>query len=175
VSDRSYAQVIVTDCPEEQRAAARAAIYDAFGSDTLNEEPTLDQPILDKPAPLENLITWPPNPDLVLGDRYGDEECSLDQNEVIANALIAAAPGCSFAAWSDPKYEFDGAMTMYTPELGRFDGACDSNGNIHWTNEEISQFFGATPIPDRVEKALGLTWQRVLFPRDLTPVGSQLV
>jgi hypothetical protein len=160
MSDRAYAQVVIYDCPPDQRAAARAAIYDAFEAETLNEEPQIDNaPGSDR----YDAARWTPAEELVLGDRYGEEECSLDMNDTIAGAIIAAAPGATFAAWVDPKYEYPGALTMYAPDLGRFDADCDADGNPTVTGYQVRQILKANAdaiaAVAAIRTALGSAWE----------------
>lgn len=162
MSDRSYAQVIVYDCPEDQRAEAHAAIYEAFGSEGINEHPSVDTM-----PESENVMAhgrFVPAEELVLGDRYGDDECSLDMNETIADALIEAAPGATFAAWVDPKYEYAGALTAYTPALGRFDAACDADGNTTITGATVRRLMADSThdLRDALRAALGLAWDEAI-------------
>lgn len=142
MSDRSYAQVIVWDCPEDQRAACRAAIFEAFDRHT----------------------HWRAIETLVLGDRYGDDECGLDMNDTIASAIIAAAPGATFEAWVDPKYEYPGVLTAYAPDLGRWDGVCDADGTPYATSHEllglIDKAETMTALREGIDKLLGSAWQR---------------
>lgn len=158
MSDRSYAQVVVYDCPEEQRAAARAAIFEAFGGESINEQPHTDTaPGSDR----WDSARWVRTAELVLGERYGSDECSLDMNATLAAAIIEAAPGATFAAWVDPKYEYAGMLTMYSPDLGQFDSECDANGNATITSYRVRQILATNP-PDAIAGALraelGLTW-----------------
>lgn len=161
MSDRAYAQVVVYDCPEDQRAAALAAIYEAFDGESINERPSIDT------APDSRDVMAPgrfvPAADLVLGERYGDDDRSLDLNETLTDAIIAAAPGAIFAAWVDPKYEYPGALTMYAPELGRFDSVCDANGEAYIESGQVrhlltdDQYTPESTITT-LRAALGLPW-----------------
>jgi len=67
---------------------------------------------------------------LQIGEQYVDDSASLAANIEVADDLIEAAPDAAFVIWTDPKYEYLGGITMYTPELGRFDGDCDADGNV---------------------------------------------
>jgi hypothetical protein len=128
MGDYTYAQVIVYDCPEDERAAALAAIAEAFDADIadLDDHPTIDtRPGTGDygPGRFVDVET------LVLGDKYGACECAGDLSETIAAALIEAAPGSTFLTWTDPAYEWLGSLVMYAPELGLFGSECDANGN----------------------------------------------
>lgn len=173
MSDRTYAQVIVYACPEDQRAAALAAIFEAFGGEHINERPMIDTtPGAEGPASYAP-SRWVEADALVLGEKYGTDECPLDMNETIAAAIIEAAPGAAFAAWVDPKYEYSGMLTMYAPELGRFDGPCDADGNATITGYAVRDMLArpegtADTLRDRLRDALGLPWSEA-FAIDADP------
>lgn len=133
MSDRTYAQLEILDCPEDQRAALLAAITDYNDGEIVNEEPD------DDAAPL---------------GRYGWDEASLDANETIADLVIEAAPGATFETWVDPKYEYAGVITMYAPDLGRFDGPCDADGTPYVSAGELAK---ADDL-DSMRRAAGVTW-----------------
>lgn len=161
MSDRSYAQVVVYDCPTDQRDAARAAIFEAFGTESINELPTIDR----MPGSVDVMAAgrFVPATALAPGDRYGDDECALDMNETIADALIKAAPGVIFATWVDPKYEYPGALTMYAPGLGRFDTYCDAEGNATITGYAVKKLMAEAPdLREALRAALGLAWDEAI-------------
>src|SRR5207253_1503096 len=93
-----------------------------------------------------------------LGTVYGDQEASLMANDEIASALIEGAPGATFVVWVDPKYEYDGVITIYAPDLGRFDAESDSDGNIHHTNSQVRRIVAIEDIQER-RRVLGTPWE----------------
>jgi hypothetical protein len=150
MSDRTYAQVIVYDCPEDQRAAVLATLDWAR-----NERPTLDTV---KPN-TDDARTWrfPDDPELRLGERYGEDEEPLDAYETIAADLIDAAPSSTFRVWVDPKYEYPGMVIMYAPTLGRFEATCDADGMV---TVEPSELVAAARAGDtaRILQLVGAPW-----------------
>lgn len=168
MSDRTYAQVIVADCPEAQRAACREAIYDTFEADALNEEPMIDTDPGATGEASYRPSRWRRTTDLVLHERYGDDECALDMHDRIAAAIIEAAPGATFVVWVDPKYEYTGELVAYAPDLGRFDSSCDADGNPTVTAYDILR------LPDPIDRAaiearLGKAWMDRLAPAEPVP------
>lgn len=133
MSDRTYAQVEILDCPEDQRAALLAAITSYSEGEIGNEEPE------DATTPI---------------GRYGWDEANLDANETIADLIIEAAPGATFETWVDPKYEYSGVVTMYAPDLGRFDGPCDADGVPYVSAGELAK----APDLDTMRRLAGVTW-----------------
>lgn len=176
MSDRSYAQVTVYDCPEDQRAACLAAIVESFGTEYINEKPERLRAGAE-PGSMR-LADYEPVPELALGERYGDDECSLDMNETIAAAIIEAAPGATFVVWVDPKYEYAGALTAYAPDLGRFDADCDADGNPTLTAYAVRQILAETVDDDaelraRLRRALGIAHEE-RFEQYGQPAGAAL-
>lgn len=144
MSDRTYAQVIIYDCPEDQRAAALAVIRETLG-EYINEDPD------------------PDGDRVVIGDRYGDDQCSGDLSEDIAARLIDEAPGAFFRTWTDPAYEWLGSLVIYQPGLGRFDANCDADGTPCFRSDEVEAMLAAYPsgnARDRLYRRvkLGTAW-----------------
>jgi hypothetical protein len=152
MSDRTYLQVVVYDCPEAERAAALAAIRETVG-DPSNEAPDGDA--------------------LVLGERYGDDGAIGDSSGDVAAAIIDAAPGSTFATWTDPAYDWLGLLVMYAPDRGRFSAECDANGNAMVAPHEVRRMMAESLLdtepryggrwPDAalreaLSEAFGLDW-----------------
>lgn len=142
MSDHSNAQVVIYDCPPEQRAAIVEILA---GPDYWMG------------------LDWEGKPDasdeLAIGETYGDNEGSLDTNET---------PGATFVTWVDPAYEYSGALTMYAPDLGRFDSACDADGNPTITAYDVRGILAdlggiladpAADLREQLEARLGLAWE----------------
>lgn len=79
-------------------------------------------------------------------------------SDAVADRLIAL--GVSFVAWEDPKYEWLGSLVAFTPSLGRFDAACDSDGNVVLRAEEVRELFHLTD--EERDRRLGGPWDRHL-------------
>lgn len=145
MSDHSTATLVIYEVPPDQEAALRAAVNDS--DERPGEWPDEDEP-------------------LTLGEHYYVEECSLDANETLADDIIDAAPGATFAVWVDPKYEYQGVITAYTPArgLGRFDGVCTSDGDPYVTLGELERLpdlgklDGGDPLSDALARILGKAW-----------------
>ena len=138
MSDRGYCQVIVYHCPTGQRSAMLAKIEELFEFGQWDENPSSDTRTLE------------------FATVYGAEEQPLDAYDRYSAALIEVAPGSSFACWTDPKYEYPGAIVLYEPSLGRYDGRCDANGNPYLTAREIEAVLTAQDVP--IGTASGLAW-----------------
>ena len=91
---------------------------------------------------------------LALGEKYGDDEMSLGTDQEIADALIESFPSVTFEVWQDPKYEWDGTITIYAPDLGRYGGTCNSEGEPYLTARQVRDGIAAGDI----DKTLGLVW-----------------
>lgn len=117
MSDRSPLTLTVYDCPSDQAAAVLQVITEHGLCLEWEEE-----------APLDALHTR---------TQYTHTDAPLGTEADLAAALIDAAPGCAFRTWQDPKYEADGQVVMYHPDLGRCDCACNAFGDPHVTIEQI--------------------------------------
>jgi hypothetical protein len=112
MGDRSYFQVHVYDCPEDQREAARLVIADYVTAAA--EDHVLD-----------------------LTEAYTEEEVSCGSADELAPRLEEAAPGCSFVLWEDPTYVWLGSIRARTPALGSFAADCDAHGHPVFTLSEV--------------------------------------
>jgi len=110
MSDRAYLTLTIFDCPTAQ---ARAVL------DVLDEYGVRPEYADRDPAVLH------------AGEPYVDDEARLGAVDDIAKAIITAAPQCVFRIWQHPKYEHDGQVVMYHPNLGRFDCGCNALGDPH--------------------------------------------
>jgi hypothetical protein len=110
MSDRAYLTLTIFDCPAAQ-ARAVLDVLDEYGVGP--EHADRDVALLHACEP------------------YVHDEATLGAEDDIAKAIIAAAPQCVFRIWQDPKYEHDGQVVMYHPDLGRFDCGCDAFGDPH--------------------------------------------
>lgn len=121
MSDRTNVTVIVYDCPEDQRAAALAAIEETAGIEFIESSDAL-----------------------AIGDAYYGNEVSGDFSEEVAAALIEAAPGATFAAWTDPAYDWLGLLVAYAPGLGEYRHDCNANGSAMFSAEEVAAMIAAS-------------------------------
>jgi hypothetical protein len=166
MSDRTYAQVDVLACPEDQRAALVAVL-----------DGTTEIPADFYPLTLGSANEAPEDDTAPIG-RYGWDELALGSISDIASALIEAAPGATFHAWEDPKYEYPGGVVMYAPDLGRFDADCDANGQPYVTAWQVQQ---AADL-DTLRRETGVTWAQRMYElrkaagdiieRDAAPVSA---
>lgn len=141
MSDTCNAALSVTDCPEDQRAALLAAVEELDMGSEAYDSPE------DTTAPL---LSW------------GWNDAQLDLNETIAAALIEAAPGATFTTYAEPAYEYPGCVTMYAPDLGRFDGVCDADGVPYVTATELRK---VTDL-DSMRRLAGLPWFERIYARE---------
>lgn len=140
MGDRTYHCLTIVDCPDDQADAVLEVIKDHFGFDLDNE------------------------PGLRLGEAYEYEELYCGTSDLIAHDLIAKAPGASFRASEDPKYEWLGSVSWYTPDLGLFSHLSDANGQPVWTVSEILSLLNERGIAldDILHRALGVTHDAAL-------------
>lgn len=132
MSDRSAAQIVIYDCPMEKRADLLALFEEFdFAEEFISEAD-----------------------ELKLFTSYGYEESALDAYEEIARAVIVKVPEATFAAWNDPKYEYDGALVMYAPDLGRYEASCNSLGEPYILTRQVRDALTAGDL----DKVLGLAW-----------------
>jgi Protein of unknown function (DUF3145) len=106
--------------------------------------------------------------ELELGVQYTDGQGVVGHASQIAAELIAAAPDATFIVWEDPAYEWLGAVSVYTPELGLFEADCDADGDPQLSGQAILAFLDrverATPQPTiadvraAIERATGKPW-----------------
>ena len=114
--------------------------------------------------------------DITLTERYADSEMSCGSADEHADNLIAAAPGCSFVLWEDPKYEWLGSVEAYTPELGRFTAECDANGTPVLTPEAIKAMIDKAADLDALREAMaratGAAWFADWRDHDTEPAAA---
>ena len=82
----------------------------------------------------------------------------------VASALLGAAPGASFVLWEDPTGSALGGLQAYAPRLGRFTAACDSNGEVVFTLDQVlavierTTLSHGTDIAASMQYAMGRPW-----------------
>ena len=134
MSDRAPGQIVIYACPEDERGPLIAALeaiefWEDFGLGQIG-------------APLKfNTV-------------YGQDQAQMDAYETAAEEAMRAAPGASFATWTDPLYEYDGMAVLHTPELGDYVGRCNAAGEIYLTAAEIRAGLQAGDL----ESSAGLAW-----------------
>lgn len=145
MSDRTFAQVVIHSCPDGQVQALEAVLAEL--------EYDCDVRSIDGR--------------LALDVTYSQEEAPLDYHETTAAAIRAAAPGAAWRTWVDPKYEYDGILIMYTPELGVFEYACNAQGDAVFTATDILSVEArraseATEESVETSHAFGVPWMLAL-------------
>lgn len=137
MGDRTYHCVTIVDCPKDQAAAALVVLNDHFGFSETSLE---------------------------IGECYEVEELTVGTSDLIAKDLITFAPGCSFRASEDPKYEWLGTVHWYVPGLGHFAKDGDAQGRPVWNAEEILALTqGQRNLPDDdLHRALGVSHDAAL-------------
>jgi len=141
MGDRTNLQVFIYDCPS---ARVRAVL------DIIDE--------------YQLQLDWLGAADddrIHLGRVYGSHSACGEDSRDIASALIATAPEVCFDTWTDPAYDWLGAGTRYTPELGRFDYESDAEGNAVFSADEIAGALASGGV-DGVRRILGQSWSAVL-------------
>jgi hypothetical protein len=140
VSDRTFLNCHVYDCPDSEQAAAREA---------LGEWGPWGEYVHDPESPLDGLTTLP--------------DVTCDTTPDIAAALRKAAPGASWITWEEPGTAGPGRAIAYTPTLGEHDGECDASGDMLVSRSSFAalraQHAGAALIA-AIDAALGGPWAR---------------
>jgi len=139
MGDRTCHQVYVYDCPKDQVRAVQEVLEGYF---------------------------WEQGPRggrISACEPYLASEITCGTSDEIAAKLMKAAPGASFVLWEDPKYEWLGSVSAYTPELGVFSAECDANGQpvIHYQTaaQVITEAAGAgADVLAAFARAMGRPW-----------------
>lgn len=135
MSDRAALTVVVYDGPEDELVA----IVEVFRKWDLNA---------DFGFSTEELAS------IALGEQYGYDEIRIGDDDEIFGELVEAAPGSTFVVSQDPKYEYDGSVHMYVPELGAFSGTGNSDGEPYVTADVVRKASSLGELKLR----LGLPW-----------------
>lgn len=64
----------------------------------------------------------------------GCENCNGD------GVIAAKLPDFAYHVWEDPKYEYLGSSYMHVPEVGDFNGDCDSDGKVVVDTTEVAEW-----------------------------------
>lgn len=137
MGDRTGLTVTIYDCPKDQVGAVLLAL----------EEYHLE---LDE---------------LTLGEVYQEYEVYCGSSDELAAVLVNTAPGASWEVYEDPKYEWLGSINRYTPALGRWSAACDSEGSAVFNAEQVLKLMadlGPDAPISKLREALGGSWEDAL-------------
>jgi hypothetical protein len=97
------------------------------------------------------------------GLRFDATEVSVGTARDIAGDLEnASSDGVTFMMWEDPRYEWLGELFLHHPELGSYEGTCDSDGNSLLTDYQFRQMVeGLKPKKAlaALDEELGVTYQ----------------
>ena len=100
--------------------------------------------------------------------RWSAEDANTAFYQEVASRIIDRFPEVSFECWNDPAYDYLGGLVMYTPELGRWEGECDSDGNAVLTASQIK----GLPMK-KIHEAAGIAWSdRLAYLRELNRVTT---
>jgi hypothetical protein len=133
-SERPYFRIQVYACPAGQEQAALWVLEEAFNAGNAFD----DTGCLDFAEP------------------YNAEDMPTGADGEIAQALIAAAPGASWVAWTDPVGTNPGQLRAYTPELGLYGPAdCDAGGDVIFTLADVKAAGGRVDL----YQAMGGPWK----------------
>lgn len=138
MGDRTYHSLVIADCPKDQ---ARAVL------DILNEYGYSTQADVDIDTTL------------ALDELYFIEETNLGTSDEVAGQLMERAPGASFRASEDPKYEWLGVVSWYVPGLGLFSNTGDAQGQPVWNASEILSLLNdrGVALDDVLHRKFGIT------------------
>ena len=144
MGDYTQMQLMIHDCPDGEAWALSEVLHDrALRVDW--DGPTAERGVLH------------------LGEIYTDRSVTGTASQEIAEALIEAAPGATFIVWTDPAYEWLGAMVRYTPELGRHDADCTAEGSAVFAEQEICDALAKGR--EALDALLGTAWTTALTHR----------
>lgn len=135
--ERTYLRCHVYDCPQDQRAAARAALDQWEWGDSDDPE-----------SPVDGLAVATDIP--------------VDTVSSIAAALREAAPGASWVTWEEPD-PAPGRAIAFTPELGQHEGECGPTGEVligRSAFEELRAQHDGEALINAIDAALGGPWAR---------------
>ncbi|MEV6781927.1 hypothetical protein [Streptomyces sp. NPDC051098] len=65
---------------------------------------------------------------LVRGMRYATDDAPFSTAQEVAADLTERAPTAVFELWLDPQHEYGGYYVAQVPDVGTYEGACDSLG-----------------------------------------------
>lgn len=166
MSDCAYLTLRVYDCPAEQARVVLDVLADyGVGLEYADKDPGV----------------------LHTAEKYVDDEATLGTEDRLATALIEAAPQCAFRVWQEPKYDSDGQLVMYHPDLGRFDCGCNAFGEPHITIDivdsalarcmELVPDAAAGHLASELHWRLGVPWAGAFdrcVGRVIMPSGAQV-
>jgi hypothetical protein len=103
--------------------------------------------------------TAPDGEVVVLGRAYTANHALLSAGDA-ADQLEADAPGSTWQVWSDPEADELGELIRYTPLRGRFDAACDADGDPCLSGKELDMLVAeaAGGDPARAAAMIGRPW-----------------
>lgn len=143
MGDYTDLQLFVHDCPDDQAAALVAVIVDR------GLHVDWDGPFAE-PGELH------------IGTPYTSRGAAGDDSSDVADALSEAAPGAKFTVWTDPAYEWLGALVRYTPELGLHHAECDAEGNAVFSASELLHQIDKSESLDDLRAYVGAPWTDAL-------------
>jgi hypothetical protein len=154
MGDRTYFQLKVHACPEEQLDALAVALNPVGDGcwllTTLHGDEDQVERINDASGP----FPW----ELAI-----DEVSCGWVDEIDTDELVAAAPGAIWELWEDPKYEWLGHWLGYSPATGVISGECDADGVLQVDLAEGRSILEALPDVDGlIERAAAIA---ALFPQ----------
>jgi hypothetical protein len=89
-------------------------------------------------------IAWgtDPRPEgkVLIGEPYTDDEARLSIGDDLYSEL--SETGVYFECQQDPKYEYDGQIDYFAPELGRFTAFCNASGDLYLTESQLRGALG---------------------------------
>jgi hypothetical protein len=148
MSERTWFNLHVYRCPDDQAEAAFAAIRAMELAHEYEDDQPRDQ--------------------LNLRDRYVAREVPADVSFTlnVAKVLHEAAPGASFIAWTEAAGSNLGQLEAFVPRLGRYHIDCDAGGTALFTAALVEQIVGAVLSTGRpreeflslVQAATGQPW-----------------
>lgn len=102
---------------------------------------------------------------LELSSVYGDPQATvgvlygINEGDTGADALAELAPGSTWKAWTDAKYEYEGVMFLHAPGLGVREHECNNDGVQMFSLAEVTALL-ADPVQARA--TLGLDHEQAI-------------
>lgn len=187
MADYAHLAIEIYAIPEHDQQRVREAFLELHEAETVAEE--------DLPTTTQEAVRWilnmygilpeddrytfmdsgkigrlPTLEQVVPGARFEDDEARLGLLDEIGPVFEALE--VSYVGWQDAKYEYDGEMRAFFPDLGSFDHLTNSNGSPHMTHDQVmrklDEFIASGPptapgvalqqFRDQLDRELGGPW-----------------
>lgn len=167
MGDRTYAALVVHRLDVEKYPAEAEAIMGAIEDYGLSVE-------FGVPSVPSSMATVTDDSLLKVGVTYSDDQASCGIVYDLQD-LGEKAPHAVFSIQEDPKYEWLGAVLLFTPELGPWMCSSDADGSPVATTEAVAEMLDTTfaargdggvpsygEVRDVLRRSLGIPWMEAI-------------